>query len=38
LAIMLPTPAICWLRESTIWEEPSTLNYEVLEDFYRYFK
>lgn len=38
LAIMLPTPAICWLRKSTIWEDPSTLNYEVLDDFLAYFK
>jgi hypothetical protein len=38
LAVMLPTPAICWLRESTIWDEPSTLNYDVLEDFSQYYR
>jgi len=33
LAIMSPTPAICWLRKSTIWEEPSTLNYDIIDSF-----
>lgn len=33
LAIMDPTPAICWVRESTIREESSTLNYDELESF-----
>jgi FkbM family methyltransferase len=39
LGIMLPTPSICWLRESTIWEGgPSTLNYDVDETFIRHLK
>ena len=33
LAIMSPTPALCWLRKSTIWEEPSTLNYDIINSF-----
>ena len=33
LAIMSPTPAICWLRKSTIWKEPSTLNYDLINSF-----
>ena len=33
LAIASPTPAICWLRKSTIWDEPSTLNYDLIESF-----
>jgi hypothetical protein len=33
LSIMIPTPAIAWLRESTIWDAPSTLNYDVHESF-----
>jgi FkbM family methyltransferase len=33
LAIADPTPAICWIRESTIWSDPSTLNYELLPSF-----
>jgi FkbM family methyltransferase len=33
LAIADPTPAICWIRQSTIWEDPSTLNYELLPSF-----
>jgi GR25 family glycosyltransferase involved in LPS biosynthesis len=39
LSIMLPTPAICWLRESTIWPGgPSTLNYDVRPEFAKYFR
>jgi FkbM family methyltransferase len=39
LSIMLPTPAICWLRESTIWPGgPSTLNYDVRPEFLEYFR
>jgi len=33
LSLMVPTPAIAWLRKSTIWEHPSTLNYDVHESF-----
>lgn len=33
LAIMEPTPAICWVRESTIRDEASTLNYDEVESF-----
>ena len=33
LVIADPTPAICWIRKSTIWEDPSTLNYELLPSF-----
>jgi FkbM family methyltransferase len=39
LAIMVPTPVICWLRESTIWPDgPSTLNYDVLESFTQFLR
>jgi len=33
LSLMVPTPAIGWLRKSTIWAQPSTLNYDVHESF-----
>lgn len=33
LAIMEPTPAICWIRESTIWTEAHDLNAEFVESF-----
>jgi len=39
LSIMMPTPAICWIRQSTIWNfDPSTLNYDVLKDFRQYYQ
>ena len=39
LGLMLPTPAICWLRESTIWPSgPSTLNYDLQPEFLEYFQ
>lgn len=38
LALMVPTPAIGWVRKSTIWEEPSELNYDVHESFRNYLK
>ena len=39
LGLMLPTPAICWLRESTIWPGgPSTLNYDLQPEFLEYFQ
>jgi hypothetical protein len=36
LSIMIPTPAIAWLRKSTIWDTPSSLNYDVHESFSSY--
>jgi GR25 family glycosyltransferase involved in LPS biosynthesis len=33
LALMVPTPSIGWIRKSTIWDTPSTLNYDVHESF-----
>lgn len=33
LSIADPTPAIGWVRESTIWKAPSTLNYTFIESF-----
>lgn len=37
LTLMMPTPAICWLRESTIWPTgPSTLNYDLQPEFLEY--
>lgn len=38
LQLMVPTPAIGWLRHSTIWKETSTRNYEFVEDFRKYIK
>lgn len=38
LAIMSPTPAIGYLRESTIWHESSHVNYEFIESFANYYK
>lgn len=38
LAIADPTPAIGWVRESTIWKESSTLNYPFIESFARHYK
>ena len=35
LAIMDPTPAIGWLRESTIWEGSCDINYDFLDSFKR---
>jgi glycosyltransferase involved in cell wall biosynthesis len=35
LALMVPTPAIGWIRKSTIWDAPSTLNYDLHESFSR---
>jgi hypothetical protein len=31
LALMVPTPSIGWIRKSTIWDAPSTLNYDLHE-------
>lgn len=33
LKIMYPTPAIGWLRESTIWKTSATRNYEFIDSF-----
>jgi hypothetical protein len=33
LSIAGPTPAVGWIRESTIWKESSTLNYPFIESF-----
>lgn len=38
LSLMVPTPAIGWLRKSTIWEQPSTLNYDEHESFRKYLR
>jgi hypothetical protein len=38
LAIMSPTPAIGWLRESTIWNGSAHRNYEFIESFAKYYK
>lgn len=33
LSIMDPTPAIAWLRKSTLWHESSEANYEFIDSF-----
>ena len=33
LAIMDPTPAIGWLRESTLWKKSATANYDFIPSF-----
>jgi hypothetical protein len=33
IGIADPTPAIGWIRQSTIWPESATLNYEFIESF-----
>lgn len=38
LAIMSPTPAIGWLRESTIWGSSSTKNYQFIPSFLENYK
>lgn len=38
LAIMSPTPAIGYLRESTIWSESAHVNYKFIESFSKYYK
>jgi len=38
LSLMVPTPAIGWLRKSTIWDSPSTLNYDVVDEFSRFLR
>ena len=38
LAIMSPTPAIGYLRKSTIWDKSAHVNYEFIESFANYYK
>lgn len=38
LYIMSPTPAIGWIRKSTIWENSSSKNYPFIESFARHYK
>jgi len=38
LAIMSPTPAIGYLRESTIWSQSANRNYKFIDTFAKYYK
>lgn len=38
ISIADPTPAVGWIRESTIWKESSTLNYPFIDSFARNLK
>ena len=38
LVIMSPTPAIGYLRDSTIWDESAHVNYEFIDSFANYYK
>ncbi len=38
LAIMDPTPAIGWLRESTLWKKSATANYDFIPSFSCHFR
>lgn len=38
LSIANPTPAIGWVRESTIWDGSSVVNYPFIESFSQYYK
>ena len=38
LAIMSPTPAIGYLRESTIWAKSAHVNYDFIPSFAKYYK
>lgn len=38
LSIADPTPAVGWIRESTIWKESSTVNYPFVDSFTRNLK
>jgi len=38
LALANPTPAIGWLRESTIWSDSAERNYEFVGSFAKYYK
>ena len=38
LSIMSPTPAMGWLRESTIWGKSAARNYDFIPSFYENYK
>ena len=38
LCIMSPTPAMGWLRESTIWSASAAVNYEFIPSFAEFYK
>jgi len=38
LTIASPTPAIGWLRESTIWQNSAAKNYQFIPSFQKYYK
>ena len=38
LKIMSPTPAMGWLRQSTIWKKSAAKNYEFIESFQAHYK
>lgn len=38
LSIADPTPAVGWIRESTIWKESSTLNYPFIDSFNKHYR
>jgi GR25 family glycosyltransferase involved in LPS biosynthesis len=38
LYIADPTPAVGWVRSSTIWKESSTVNYDFIDSFARHYK
>jgi GR25 family glycosyltransferase involved in LPS biosynthesis len=38
LAMMDPTPAIGWLRKSTLWNESAAVNYEFIDSFQQNYK
>jgi|TARA_B110000908_G_C10224851_1_gene437359 GR25 family glycosyltransferase involved in LPS biosynthesis len=38
LTIASPTPAIAWLRESTIWHNSANRNYDFIPSFHKYYK
>lgn len=38
LKIMSPTPAVGWLRESTIWKKSSVRNYQFIPSFQEHYK
>lgn len=37
MCILDPTPALGWLRESTIWREAAQVNYEFIESFEQHY-
>lgn len=38
LVLVSPTPAIGWLRESTIWNESAARNYKFISSFEKNYK